>query len=222
MYAVPRILRILVFATFSLAALVALAGWLVRTRRVSPFGRLGRTLRSVTDPVLRPVEARLVRLGGNPVHAGWWLVVVVAVAGVLRPSLLDWMVRTAYCFSAAATGGAGALFAFLVVAAYNLLVIALAVRVVASWLGWFRYSRWVRPAYALTDWLVEPIRRLLPPAGPIDFSPLVAWLRAWGVTPSLLGGPWAPQSSASAENAPPRPPRADVAPAPTHPRARAA
>src|SRR2546428_8521750 len=74
MYDVHTILRILVFATFCLAALVALAGWLVRTRRVSPFGGLGRTLRSVTDPVLRPVEARLVRLGGNPVHAGWWLV----------------------------------------------------------------------------------------------------------------------------------------------------
>src|SRR2546426_434523 len=59
MYDVHTILRILVFATFCLAALVALAGWLVRTRRVSPFGRLGRTLRSVTDPVLRPVEARL-------------------------------------------------------------------------------------------------------------------------------------------------------------------
>src|SRR2546425_7080703 len=189
MYDVHTILRILVFATFCLAALVALAAWLVRTRRVSPFGGLGRTLRSVTDPVLRPVEARLVRLGGNPVHAGWWLVVVVAVAGVLLLSLLDWIVRTAYWFYAAATGGPGALFALLVAAAYNVLVIALVVRVVASWLGWFRYSRWVRPAYALTDWLVEPIRRLLPPAGPIDFSPLVGWVGLWGVRATLAGAP---------------------------------
>src|SRR5437879_8870236 len=83
MYDAHTILRIVVFAAFCLAALVALAGWLVRTRRVSPFGGVGRTLRSVTDPVLRPVETRLVRLGGNPVHAGWWLVVLVAVAGVL-------------------------------------------------------------------------------------------------------------------------------------------
>src|SRR5207249_4048908 len=144
MYDVHTILRVLVFAAFCLAALVALAGWLVRTRRVSPFGGVGRTLRSVTDSVLRPVETRLVRLGGNPVHAGWWLVVLVAVAG------------------------------------------ALLLRVVASWLGWFRYSRWIRPAYALTDWLVEPIRRLLPPAGAIDFSPLVAWLVLWVLRQVLL------------------------------------
>src|SRR5256886_5866430 len=206
MYDLHPILRILVFAAFCLAALIAFAGWLVRSRRVSPFGGFGRTLRSVTDPVLRPVEARLVRLGGNPVHAGWWLVVVVAVAGVLVLSLLDGIVRTAYWFYAAATGGPGALFAFLVVAAYNLLVIALAVRVVASWLGWFRYSRWVRPAYALTDWLVEPIRRLLPPAGPIRFNPPLAGPRPWGVRANLLGAPLARANSSSVRHAPPRPP----------------
>src|SRR2546429_1592970 len=171
MYDVHTILRILVFATFCLAALVALAGWLVRTRRVSPFGGFGRTLRSVTDPVLRPVETRLVRLGGNPVHAGWWLVVLVAVAGVLLLSLIDWMVRTARWFYAAATGGPGALFAFLVVAAYNVLVIALVVRVVASWLGWFPLFRWIRPAYPLTDWLGGPIRGLHTTAGPRSVGP---------------------------------------------------
>src|SRR2546426_11706701 len=94
MYDLHTILRILVFAACCLAALVALAGWLVRTRRVSPFGVFGRTLRSVTDPVLRPVERRLVRLGGNPVHAGWWLVVVVAAGGGLLLSLLGWIIHT--------------------------------------------------------------------------------------------------------------------------------
>jgi YggT family protein len=29
---------------------------------------------------------------------------------------------------------------------------------------------------ALTDWLIQPIRRILPPVGMLDFSPLVAWL----------------------------------------------
>jgi len=30
--------------------------------------------------------------------------------------------------------------------------------------------------YWLTDWIVEPLRRILPPMGQLDFSPLVAWL----------------------------------------------
>src|SRR2546430_13562827 len=174
MYDVHTILRVLVFAALCLAGLVALAGGRVRTRRVSPFGGVGRTLRSVTDPVLRPVETRLVRLGGNPVHAGWWLVVLVAVAGVLLLSLIDWLVRTARWFYAAATGGPGALFAFLVGAAYNVLVIALLVRVVASWLGWFRYSRWIRPPHAPTHWLVEPLPPLVSPAGEPSTKSLAA------------------------------------------------
>src|SRR2546426_7640456 len=120
MYDLHTILRILVFAACCLAALVALAGWLVRTRRVSPFGVFGRTLRSVTDPVLRPVETRLVRLGGNPVHAGWWLVVLVAVAGVLLLSLIDWLVPPAPRVFPAAARGPAALFAFFVGAADNL------------------------------------------------------------------------------------------------------
>src|SRR2546422_897406 len=86
-------LRYVVFAAFAASALVALASWLVRTRRISPFGALGRTLRSASDPLIRPVEARLVRAGGNPAHAGWWLVVAVAAAGVLLVTLGNWLER---------------------------------------------------------------------------------------------------------------------------------
>src|SRR2546422_9260645 len=96
-------LRYLVFAAFAASVLVALASWLVRTRRISPFGPLGRTLRAASDPLIRPIEARLVRAGGNPVHAGWWLAVAVAVAGGLLITLWDSLVGTAYGVGAART-----------------------------------------------------------------------------------------------------------------------
>jgi len=178
--------RYVVFAVFAVSVLVALASWVVRTRRVTPFGALGRALRAASEPLIRPVETRLVRLGGNPVHAGWWLVVVVAAGGVLLLSLVDWLVRTIYWMGAAFAGGPRSALAFLIVAAYNVIVVALVARVVAGWFGWFRYSRPMRLAYALTDWLVEPIRRLLPATGAIDWSPLVAWLALWVLKQLLL------------------------------------
>src|SRR6266536_6564108 len=92
--------RYVVFAAFAASALVALASWLVRTRRVSPFGAPGRLLRAASDPLIRPVETRLVRAGGNPVHAGWWLVVGVAAAGVLLITLWSWLVDVAYSVAA--------------------------------------------------------------------------------------------------------------------------
>jgi len=170
------VLRYTVFGLVVLAAIVALASWLVRTRRVSPFGVLGRTLRSVTDPVVRPVERRLVRIGGNPTHAGGWLVVLTAVVGIVLLSLAGWLVGTFQTARAAASGGPRGTFILIVDLAYRILFAALIVRVIAAWFGMFRYSRWVRPAYILTDWFVEPIRRIVPPLGAIDLSPLVAMI----------------------------------------------
>ena len=178
--------RYLVFAAFAASVLVALASWLVRARRISPFGALGRALRTASDPLIRPVETRLVRAGGNPVHAGWWLVVAVAVAGVLLMTLWNWLVDTAYAVTAAFAAGPRAAMALAIVVAYRIIVAALVVRVLAGWFGYFRYARWLRPAYALTDWLVEPIRRVLPPAGGLDWSPLAAWLVLWVLKRVLL------------------------------------
>lgn len=186
MHQLLAVARYMVFTAFALSVGVALASWILRTKRVSPFGALGRSLRAVSDPLLSPVERRLVRSGGNPVHAGWWLVVSVTVAGVLFLWLLDWAIGTSHWMIGAATAGPRGLFHFIVVLAYDVLFAALMLRVIASWFGVFRYSRWMRPAYVLTDWLVEPIRRLLPPMGAIDWSPLVAWLALWVLKQLLL------------------------------------
>jgi uncharacterized protein YggT (Ycf19 family) len=64
------------------------------------------------------------------------------------------------------------------------------VRVIAAWFGLFRYSRWVRPAYILTDWIVEPLRRVVQSVGAFDITPLVAWFALWlarMMVHSLLG-----------------------------------
>ena len=179
-------IRYLVFAAFATSVVVALASWLVRTRRVSPFGVLGRTLRTASEPLIRPIETRLVRAGGNPVHAGWWLVVAVAAAGVLLITVWNWLVETAFGVAAAYTAGPRGMIALAIDLVYRILVVAIWVRVLGAWFGQFRYSRWVRPAYVLTDWVVEPIRRVLPPAGGFDWSPLAAWLALWVLKRALL------------------------------------
>ena len=46
-------------------------------------------------------------------------------------------------------------------------------RVIAAWFGMFRYSKWIQPAYILSDWIVEPVRRIVPPMGGLDLSPIV-------------------------------------------------
>jgi YggT family protein len=169
------------------AVVAALASWLVRTRKVSPFSPLGRTLKTASDPLILPVERRVVRRGGNPIHAGLWLVVVVAVAGLVLLAVLRWSTSFAEQAYYAFTGGLRPLFHFLVNFAYSVLMIALLVRVIGTWFGVFQHSKWMRPAYWLTDWIVEPIRKFLPPVGALDVSPIAAWLALWILKAFLLG-----------------------------------
>ena len=169
-------MRYLVFGVVALAALAAFGSWLVRTRRISPFGAFGRGLRSLTDPILGPVERRVVRMGGNPAHAGGWLIVLTAIAGIVLLSLIGWLFQTFQIANAAAHAGPRAAIRLIIEILYRILMYALIARVVAAWFGLFRYSRWVRPAYILTDWIVEPIRRIVPSLGAFDISPIVAWL----------------------------------------------
>lgn len=171
--------RYTVFGLVALSALIALCSWLLRTRRVSPFGALGKTLRAITDPVMRPVERRLVRMGGNPAHAGGWLIVVTAVLGIVALSLAGWLVSTFYRAQAAAHSGPRGTASLIVEIVYKIVIFALMVRIIASWFGLFRYSKWIRPAYILTDWIVEPLRRVIPPLGAMDVTPLVAWFALW-------------------------------------------
>ena len=180
------LVRDTVFGAFCVAGAVATAGWLVRTRRISPFTGLGRFLRRASDPVLTPVETRVVRWGGSPTHAGWWLVVGTAIGGLILIGVTRGVIDVFGELQYAAQGGFLEILRFLVGGVYDVLFIALVVRVIGSWFGAFRYARWTRPAYLLTDWLVEPIRKVLPSFGGFDWSPLVAWLVLYALKAFLI------------------------------------
>jgi YggT family protein len=66
------------------------------------------------------------------------------------------------------------MFRLIVQIAYTVVFYAIIVRIVASWLGYFQYTKWLRPVYALTDWIILPMRRIIPPIGMIDLSPFAA------------------------------------------------
>ena len=169
------LLRYAVFAAFLLAALLAAGAWALRTRHVSPFSAAGQALRRLTDPVISPLETWLVRRGANPQSAPWWLVGMALVGGIVVITLVEWLAFQASRVAAVSRGGQRGIIRLLVYYAGQLVLLAILVRVIASWFGAFRYSRWMRPVYFLTDWIVEPLRRIIPPLGRIDISPIVAW-----------------------------------------------
>jgi YggT family protein len=105
-----------------------------------------------------------------------WLFGFAVAGGLLLISLVDGLIDLVFQAQSAAGGGAAGVAAFLINGVFTVLIVALIVRVVASWFGIGAYDRRFRPIILMTEWLVAPIRRVLPPTGMIDFSPLVAWL----------------------------------------------
>ena len=176
MYALVTVVRDIVTGAFVLSALAATSNWLVRTQKISPFSSLGRFLKKSSDPVLTPVETRVVRFGGLPSHAGWWLVVLTAVAGILLVGAAKAFVNVLYDLRFAAEGGVFGVASYLLGGVIDLLILALFVRFFGSLLGAFQFNRWTRWAYWLTDWMINPIAKVLPTYANIDWSPLAAFV----------------------------------------------
>jgi YggT family protein len=132
------------------------------------------------------VERRLVRAGANPQDAPLWLVGVVVVGGLAFIALVDWLVG--FIFTAYQTASSGYLAVLLVHSVFELLKFAIMILVIASWLGLSPYSKFMRIVHGLTDWLVDPIRRVVPPLGMFDISPLVAYFVLYLVEQLVMRG----------------------------------
>lgn len=173
------------FAFAIIVAVFCALDWLVRTRRLNPFGRVAQFLRSTIRPIIRPVEARILRAGGNPQHAPWWTLVVVVLAGIILLSLLDFAREQAALAFALLSSGPAGLYRLVVSWTFAVLRIALIVRVLLSWLHPSPFAWYVRWSYALTEWFLRPMRGIIPLIGMIDITPILAYFLL-GIVQSFL------------------------------------
>ncbi|HET6680406.1 MAG TPA: YggT family protein [Gemmatimonadaceae bacterium] len=169
------IVRVAFLGAAVVATALCTADWLVRTRRLSPFSGAARFIRSSVDPLLAPVERRIVRAGGSPTSAPWWGLAAVIVGGIVVLSLLGFL-RGQLAFLAYAAGaGPGGLLRLAISWTFSLLQIALIVRVLSSWIRVSPYSPWIRWSFVLTEWLLRPLRQVVPTIGMIDITPIIAY-----------------------------------------------
>lgn len=164
---------VLLYLALAVAAICAF-DWAVRTRRINPFNRVARFFRGRIEPLMHPVERVVVRAGGVPSSAPWWTLAAVVVGGILLISLLQ---LAGEVLSQIVFGLADPRNLPYVVASwlFAILKFALLVRVFSSWLPISPYSKWIRWSYVLTEWLIAPLRRVIPLVGMFDITPIIAW-----------------------------------------------
>jgi YggT family protein len=172
---VIRGVRFIVLVMAVVFAVFCLIDWLVRTRRVNVFGALARFCRSKIDPVLEPIERKVVRAGGNPATAPLWALAAIVIGGILLISLLDFIRGEVVGLTLAMRSGPGGIFRLLVAWTFSFIRIALLVRVISSWLPISPYSPWIRWSYAISEPILKPLRAVIPTLGPIDITPIIAY-----------------------------------------------
>ena len=156
------VLRVVLFALAVLLTIVCAVDWAVRTRRLSPFGPVARFFRSTVDPLIAPIERRGVRAGGLPTSAPWWALAAVVVGGIVLLSLLGFIGAQVFRIGAALTQGPRGIY-------------YVAVSMLAGLLRVSPYSRWIRWSFVLTEPILRPLRRIIPPLGMMDVTPIAAY-----------------------------------------------
>lgn len=154
---------------------VAAADWMVRTRRINPFGRFARIFRTSVDPLMMPVERAIVRAGGLPSSAPWWTLLFVVITGILLLTALGVVREQVALVVMALDQGARGLYRLAVSWTFTVLQLAIIVRVVMSWVRLRPTAWYVRWAWRLSEPVLGPVRRIVPLFGGIDVSPIVAW-----------------------------------------------
>jgi len=135
--------------------------------RADFYNPLSQAIVKLTNPVLRPLRRYIPAIGR---------VDTASVALVLVLQMLNlWLSLTV---AGAAGAGFGGIFvlalAELLAKALYILMFAIFVQVVASWVAPGAYNPALSLVDSITYPLLKPLRSLLPPLGGLDLSPMVA------------------------------------------------
>jgi YggT family protein len=166
--------RPVVLGLLVVVAVLCALDWAVRTRRISPFSGIARFTRRAVDPVIDPIERRIVRAGGMPSSAPWWTLVAAVLGGLALLAFLSFLRESLLDMHYSISRGPRGILRLVVGWAFAVLQLAILVRVITSWVGG-TYSWIGRVAHRLTEWFLRPMRRIIPTFGGIDVTPLLAW-----------------------------------------------
>lgn len=155
---------------------------------LNPFAWASRTIRRLTDVFVMPVRSSLRQLGMEPKFAPLVVILVVIVLGYFAGWLAGTTIGTIFGVLQSVQAGAPIMAVGFVIygllAIYLILILA---RVIFSWAQITYRNRLMRFLVNTTEPLLGPLRRMLPPLGWLDISPIVATLIIWFLLAAVAG-----------------------------------
>ncbi len=165
-----------VAATILLLVALILIRTLVNYADLNPFGWTARTVRSLTDPFVNPVRRGLVRSGLEPKLAPLLTILIAVLLGWFAVQLVAAVLFTLDGITGSLQRGAViSLVGFVLYGLLAVFSLLIFMRIVFSW-GVSSVNRVLRFLIRVTEPVLGPFRRLIPPLGMFDISPIVVLL----------------------------------------------
>ncbi len=158
----------LVDALFGLYLIAIMLRFLLQLVRANFHNPICQFLVKITNPPLVPLRRIIPGFKGVDV-ASLFLLFTVQIAAILLKLLI-----IGKSFSIVALIPIA--IADLLSLALNVFMVAILIQVVLSWVAQGAYNPLTSTLYSLTDPVLSPVRRVIPPIGGMDLSPLVVLL----------------------------------------------
>ena len=182
------------YITYAVAAIIIgivllmLLRFIVNYTDMNPFSRTALTVRRLTDPLLMPVRRSLAGLGIDPKVAPLITVLLAILVGWFAVQLTDSILGTiAGVLLSTQQRRFIALVGYVLYGLLDVYSILIFIRIIFSWGMVSQRNRIMRFLVNVTDPLLVPLRRMIPPFGMLDLSPIVAFILIWLFKAAIAG-----------------------------------
>src|SRR5262249_19544036 len=152
------------------------------------FGWPAVTIRRLTDPLVVPVRRALMSFTVDPKYAPIVTILVTILLGWIVLQVTGNLLDTTGAVMKSVQDGSGprglVYVLYWLLGFYQLLIF---VRIIFSWVMVSYRSRLMRFLVNATEPLLAPLRRLIPPVGRFDISPIVAFFVVWLFQAAIAG-----------------------------------
>ena len=154
----------------------------------NPFNWISRTSRRLSDPFIMPVRGGMMRATVDPKFAPLVVILITILLGWFFLALCGEVAGTVGgLILSVKRGDAVSGLGFILYGAISIYMLLIFIRIVFSW-GMLTYrNRVMRFLIDVTEPLLGPLRRIIPPLGMMDISPIFAFLILWLLKMAVQG-----------------------------------
>lgn len=154
----------------------------------NPFSSPVLWLRRLTDPIVNPVRQSLAMFTISPNVAPVIAILVAILVGWFALDLAGTILNTlAGVLYASQRSNFVAVIGYVLYGLLALFSLLIFIRIIFSWGAIGRTNRVMRFLMGATDPLLVPLRRMIPPLGMFDLSPIVAFFIIWLFQAAVVG-----------------------------------